>query len=49
MQIRVSWRLFSLIMSLAILTCTLPLPAAQAAPEGTETIELVVRTPDYRT
>ena len=47
MQKSVSWRLLSLALSLAILTCTLPLPAVQAAPDGTEAIEVVVRTPDY--
>ena len=47
MQKSVSWRLLSLALSLAILTCTLPLPAAQAASDGTEAIEVVVRTPDY--
>ena len=47
MQKSVSWRLLRVALCLAVLTCTLLLPAAQAAPEGTGTIELVVRTPSY--
>ncbi len=48
MQKSISRRLLRVAICLAVLVCTLLLPAAQAAPDGTSTIELVVRTPRYQ-
>ena len=47
MQKSISWQLLRLVLSLAVLTCTLPLAAVQAASDGTDSSGVAVRTPDY--
>jgi hypothetical protein len=47
MQKSLSLHLLRMVITLAVLTFTLPLPAAQAASDGIDSIELVVRTPNY--
>ena len=47
MRIAASWRLAGLAISLALVLCSVLVPAGLAAPEGGSPIALVVRTPSY--